>query len=50
MMNLRISKPAPMGYRDGGKVAPVAFKPCPDCKAAATCRAAGVCLAKRGNR
>jgi hypothetical protein len=46
----RISKPAPMGYRDGGKVAPGAFKPCRDCKAAATCRAAGVCLAKRGKR
>lgn len=37
------SKPAPMGYRDGGKVK--GFMPCMDCKSPRACKAAGKCMA-----
>jgi hypothetical protein len=48
--SMRAKGMKPAGYRDGGKIKSGAFKPCKDCKAAATCRAAGMCLAKRGKR
>lgn len=43
-MKSKHSKPAPMGYRDGGKIK--GFMPCPGCKAPKACKAAGMCMAK----
>ena len=43
-MKSKHSKPAPMGYRDGGKIK--GFMPCAACKAPKACKAAGMCMAK----
>ena len=43
-MKSKHSKPAVMGYRDGGKVK--GFMPCAACKAPKACKAAGMCMAK----
>jgi hypothetical protein len=39
-------KPAPMGYKAGGKVG--AFKPCAGCPNPTKCKAMGKCMKKAG--